>query len=125
MLPQLALLMGFQAIGEVIVKVLGIPFPGPLCGMVLLLAFLHRRGGASEQLSTVSTALTDHLGLLFVPAGTAIITYSALLAREGVSILAALVLSTTVAVLIGGIIAERLGAGRRQFRDDDGGVTGA
>ena len=108
MLQQLALLMAFQLIGEAIVKVLGIPFPGPLCGMLLLLGYLQVRGGPSEQLATVGTTLVDHLGLLFVPAGTAIITYTALLAREGLSILAALLLSPTAAVLIGGFLAERL-----------------
>jgi holin-like protein len=107
-LQQLALLMALQLIGEAIVKVLGIPFPGPLCGMLLLLGYLQVRGGPSEQLAAVGTTLVDHLGLLFVPAGTAIITYTALLAREGLSILAALLLSTTAAVLIGGFLAERL-----------------
>jgi holin-like protein len=108
MLNQLALLMGFQLTGEALVTGLGIPFPGPLCGMALFLGYLQVSGGPSEQLSTVATALIDHLGLLFVPANTAIVTYTALLAREGLPILAALVISTTVAVLIGGVIAQRL-----------------
>jgi holin-like protein len=107
-LQQLALLMAFQLIGEAIVKVLGIPFPGPLCGMLLFLGYLQARGGASDELSAVATTLVDHLGLLFVPAGTAIVTYTALLAREGLPIVAALLLSTTVAVLVGGLIGERL-----------------
>jgi holin-like protein len=90
------------------VKCLGVPFPGPLCGMLLLLVYLQLKGGPSEQLNAVGTSLVDHLGLLFVPAGTAIVTYTALMAREGLPILAALVVSTTAAVLIGGVIAQRL-----------------
>jgi holin-like protein len=108
MLQQLALLMGFQLIGEAAVKGLGVPFPGPLCGMLLLLVYLQLRGGPSEQLNSVGTSLVDHLGLLFVPAGAAIVTYTALMAREGLPILTALVVSTTVAVLIGGVVAQRL-----------------
>jgi holin-like protein len=108
MLQQIALLMGFQLVGEAIVKCLAIPFPGPLCGMLLLLGYLQFRCGPSAELNAVGTTLVDHLGLLFVPAGTAIVTYTALLAREGVSILTALVVSTTIAVLIGGVVAQRL-----------------
>jgi holin-like protein len=105
MLAQLGLLMLFQFIGETVVTVLGIPFPGPLCGMLLLLAYLFLRGGPSEDLSGVSSKLIDNLGLLFVPAGTAIVAYGALFATDGFAILAALVVSTLLAVLIGGAIA--------------------
>jgi holin-like protein len=120
MLQQLAILMAFQLIGEAIVKILGIPFPGPLCGMVLFLGYLQASGGPSEQLAAVGTTLVDHLGLLFVPAGTAVVTYTALLAREGLPILAALLVSTTVAVLVGGVIAERLVWRRRPLEDSGG-----
>ncbi len=107
MLLQLAALMAFQLIGEMLVSLSGIPFPGPLCGMALLLAYLYLRGGPSEELSKVGTFLIDHLGLLFVPAGTAIIAYGALLMRDGLAIAAALLVSTVAAVLVGGFIAAR------------------
>jgi holin-like protein len=105
MLAQVGLLMLFQLIGEAVVTAGGIPFPGPLCGMLLLLGYLHLRSGPSEELSTVAGKLIDNLGLLFVPAGTAIVAYSALFAADGFAILAALVVSTLLAVLIGGAIA--------------------
>jgi putative effector of murein hydrolase LrgA (UPF0299 family) len=35
MLIQLGVLMMFQFIGEVLVTLTGVPFPGPLCGMAL------------------------------------------------------------------------------------------
>lgn len=104
-LAQFGLLMTFQFIGEALVTATGIPFPGSLCGMLLLLFYLHARGGPSDELSSVGSKLVDNLGLLFVPAGTAIITYGALFATDGLAILAALVISTLVAVLVGGTIA--------------------
>jgi putative effector of murein hydrolase LrgA (UPF0299 family) len=105
MLTQLGLLMMFQLIGEVVVSSLGIPFPGPLCGMLLLLGYLYLRGGPSDELSSVGSKLVDNLGLLFVPAGTAIVAYGTLFATDGPAIFAALILSTLVAVLVGGAIA--------------------
>jgi holin-like protein len=106
MLAQVGLLMLFQFIGEAVVSAGGIPFPGPLCGMLLLLGYLHLRGGPSEELSTVGGKLIDNLGLLFVPAGTAIVAYGALFAADGFAIFAALIVSTLLAVLIGGVIAS-------------------
>jgi putative effector of murein hydrolase LrgA (UPF0299 family) len=97
--------MMFQLIGEAVVNSLGIPFPGPLCGMLFLLGYLYLRGGPSDELSIVGSKLIDNLGLLFVPAGTAIVAYGALFATDGIAIVAALVASTLAAVLIGGAVA--------------------
>lgn len=108
MLGQLGLLMTFQLIGEALVNAAGIPFPGPLCGMLLLLAFLHVRGGPSDELTKVGSRLIENLGLLFVPAGTAVVAYGALLAADGLAILASLVISTLTAVFVGAVIAARL-----------------
>ena len=107
MIQQVALLMAFQLIGEAVVRVVGMAFPGPLCGMACLLVYLLVKGGPSEDMSTVGTKLLDHLGLLFVPAGTAIVAYKTLLARDGMPILAALVILTAMAVLVSGFIAQR------------------
>lgn len=109
MLYPLGLLMIFQLIGEVIVSSTGIPFPGPLCGMLLLLAYLHMRGGPSDELAQVGSKLTDILGLLFVPAGTAIVTQGALLVSDGLAIFLSLVISTLVAVLVSATIATPRG----------------
>jgi holin-like protein len=117
MLIQVGVLIAFQFLGEVLVKILGVAFPGPLCGMLLLLGFLFARGGPSQELRTVGSALIDNLGLLFVPAGTAVLAYGALFAREGAVVLAALFVSTTVAVHIGGVIAERFA--RVPFRQNE------
>jgi len=105
MLAQLGLLMAFQFIGETLVSAIGVSFPGPLCGMLLLLAYLYLRGGPSDALSGVGSKLIDNLGLLFVPAGSAIVAYGTLFATDGLAILAALIVSTLLAVVIGGAIA--------------------
>jgi holin-like protein len=113
MLAQLAVLVTFQLIGEAIVTSLGVTFPGPLCGMILLLAYLFVRGGPSKELSTVGTSLIEHLGLLFVPAGTAIVAYGAFFAHEGLAVIAALFVSTTVSIHVSGVIVERLSTANR------------
>jgi holin-like protein len=117
MLAKLALLMGFQLAGEAIVKGLGVTFPGPLCGMLLLLVYLFATGGPSKELAGVATTLIDHLGLLFVPAGTAIVAYGALFASDGLAVMLALLVSTTVAIHVNAIVVERVSAARRREAD--------
>ena len=106
MLAHLATLMAFQLAGEAAVAVLGLPFPGPLAGLLLLLAWLQLRGSASEGLARVGATLIDHLGLLFVPAGAAVIGFGSLLHDDGLAIAAAIVFSTAIAIVLSGLIAS-------------------
>ena len=104
MIGQLILIMSFQLAGEAIVALTGLNFPGPLCGLLLMLAWLALRGGPSEELSRAAGTLIDHLGLLFVPAGAAIISFGTLLLSDGMAIAGALLLSTGFAIAIAGLL---------------------
>ena len=116
MLGQLLVIMGFQLAGETLTAGLDLTFPGPLCGLLLLLVWLGLRGEPSPELDRAATSLVDHLGLLFVPAGTAIVGFSALLLSDGMAIAAALLLSTGLAILISGLLG-----GARRARDSKSG----
>jgi holin-like protein len=52
----------FQFAGELLVTTCQIPFPGPLCGMALLLGYLDLRGGPSDERTRAGTTLIDNLG---------------------------------------------------------------
>ena len=104
MVTQFLIITGFQLAGEAIVAWLGTSFPGSVCGMVLLLIWLWLSRGPSEELTGASGALIDHLGLLFVPAGAAIMGFGALLLSDGVAIAASLIVSTGLATLVGGLV---------------------
>jgi holin-like protein len=106
MLRDLLVLMVFQLAGEALVAVLGSAFPGPLCGMLLLLGYLFGMGGPSEGMTRTSNVLIDHLGLLFVPAGAAIAGFSALLLKDGLAIVTSVIVSTALAILIGGLVCN-------------------
>src|ERR1700694_1976716 len=75
MLGAFAALLLFQLVGELTVRSLGLPFPGPVVGLVLLFVALMIRGGVPEPLRAVSTTLLRHLMLLLVPATTAVILH--------------------------------------------------
>ncbi|HQV27161.1 MAG TPA: CidA/LrgA family protein [Thermoflexales bacterium] len=100
MLASLALLLGYQLVGEVVARALNLPIPGPVIGMLLLLLTLIIRGQAPEPLKRLSHELLQHLALLFVPAGVGIIAHFQLLQAEWVSLTLALVISLILTLAV-------------------------
>ena len=89
MLGAFAALLLFQLVGELTVRTLGLPFPGPVVGLVLLFVALMIRGSVPEPLRAVSTTLLQHLMLLLVPATAAVILHGQRLRDEWWPLLAA------------------------------------
>jgi holin-like protein len=100
MLGHLTVLLGCQLAGEAIVLLTDLPLPGPVIGMVLLFAGLAIRGGDAGAFGETARGLLSHLALLFVPAGVGVSVHLALLARDGLAISAALVVSTVATIAI-------------------------
>lgn len=116
MLHALFAIMAFQFLGGLVVSALGVNFPGPLCGMLLLLFYRHIASDDWLELDKTASTLVDHLGLLFVPAGVAIITFGDEMASNWLPIAAAIVVSTTFAIGAAGLIANRTTQGRSRAR---------
>ena len=128
MIAGLALILLCQLAGEAIVRVAGLPAPGPVVGLallfVLLLARDHvtplARGPLAEQrVETSAKGLLAHLSLLFVPAGVGVVQQLDLIAAHGVVIIVILaasaimtLLATVGTFLLLSRIAARRGAAR-------------
>ena len=108
MIKALTILVVCQLIGEVIAQASGLPLPGPVIGLMLLLAGLTLAGGPDRELETTSRGLLQHLILLFVPAGVGIITQLDVLRRDWLPIVAALLVSTTLALLVTALVMQWL-----------------
>jgi len=103
MIHGLVQLFIFQALGELVSK-FALPFiPGPVLGLVLLLAYLSVRGHVPASIDLVGGSVLQHLGLLFVPASVGVVLYLPLLRANVWAISVALVVSVvaTVAVTAG------------------------
>jgi putative effector of murein hydrolase LrgA (UPF0299 family) len=112
MVQAFLILVLAQLAGEEIAARFGLPVPGMVLGLALLLAALAaraRRLGAARAvpagLDGVARGLHAHFGLLFVPAGADIVSHLDLLAREGGAILAAVIGSTLVGIAVAARIA--------------------
>ncbi len=100
MIGALTTLLGCQLAGEVLVRLGGVPVPGPVLGMLLLFVALLFRQQVPKALRTASQGLLDHLSLLFVPAGTGIMLHFARIEAEWLPVIAALVVSTILTVAV-------------------------
>jgi putative effector of murein hydrolase LrgA (UPF0299 family) len=107
MIAALALILFCQLAGEAVARGSGLPIPGPVLGMALLVALLLLR----DRVATLPTFLRDgsvertgrgllsHLSLLFVPAGVGVVQNLDVLASSGLALAVALVVSTLLAML--------------------------
>jgi holin-like protein len=105
-LNGITILLIYQLVGEVSVLLLKIPLPGPVLGMVLLFITLLLRKGMADSMGSTSTALLNHLPLLFVPAGVGIVVHFDRIMNEWIPISIALVLSTIITMAATAIIMQ-------------------
>jgi holin-like protein len=115
-----------QLLGEAITRGLGIPIPGPVLGMLMLFLALQLRGllkplaapANTLPIGIVSAFLIGHLSLLFVPAGTGIISHLPTLTSHGIGLFVVLVVSTALSLaataLVFSYVAGRVDGSKSQ-----------
>lgn len=109
MIASLGLILLCQLMGEIAVREIGLPIPGPVVGLMLLFVLLLGRdriallrqgplqGGGVEK---AADGMLAHLSLLFVPAGVGVVQQLDLVAEHGVAIFLILLLSAVVTLLV-------------------------
>ncbi len=108
MLNALTILVLCQFSGEVIARAAGLSVPGPVLGLLLLLAGLALRGGPDEAMRSTTNGLLRHLSLLFVPAGVGIITQLDALGRDWLAIGVSVLVSTALGLGVTALVMQRL-----------------
>ena len=109
MIASLSLILLCQLGGEVIVRGLVLPMPGPVVGLMLLLLLLLARDRFAalargplqgDGVESASRGLLANLSLLFVPAGVGVVQKLDLVAAHGIAIAAVLAISVVVTLLV-------------------------
>ncbi len=128
MIASLSLILLCQLAGEVIVRGLSLPMPGPVIGLLFLLLLLLARDrfgvlarGPLQQdgVENASRGLLAHLSLLFVPAGVGVMQKLDVVAEHGIAIAAVLAISAVLTLLVTVatfLVASRLLARGRSAR---------
>lgn len=103
MIPALLTLLLAQLAGETASRALGLPLPGPVLGMILLVLAFAVTPRLIAVVRPLAQGILGHLSLLFVPAGTGVVGHLDKLAAQGLPILLALVGSTVLAIAAGAL----------------------
>ena len=86
MIPALVILLSFQLAGEIAARGLGLPVPGPVIGLLLLVASCSLRPRLAEMLRPVTLGLLGNLSLFFVPAGVGVVAHLGEFRSDGLAI---------------------------------------
>lgn len=100
---MLAIILGFQLVGEVLSRALVLPLPGPVLGLILLVLACTLRPALAEAIRPTATGLLSHLSLFFVPAGVGIVAHWDLLRTQGLGLAVAVMGSTVLAIAAGAL----------------------
>ena len=98
-LQGLAWLLLCQSAGEALTRLGHLPLPGPVLGLLLLIALLQWPP-VRTAIGAASDALLAHLSLLFVPVGVGVMTHLGLLSTYGLRLLVAITLSTWIGLAV-------------------------
>ena len=98
-LQGLAWLLICQSAGEALARLAHLRPPGPVLGLLLLIALLQWPA-VRAPVGAAADALLAHLSLLFVPVGVGVMTHLGLLQQYGWQILLAISLSTWVGLAV-------------------------
>lgn len=117
MIHAVAALLVLQLLGESIARVLGLPLPGALIGMLLLFVGLVWRGRVPDALARTGGTLLQHLMLLLVPSVVGVMMHFGRVAREWQPFLIACVVGAAVTLVVTALtfqwmLALRARAGR-------------
>lgn len=102
-----AWLLVLQSAGELLARALRLPFPGPVVGLVLLLAALNIEA-VRTPVAACADFLLSHLSLLFVPVGVGVMTHLGLLGEYGGRLLLVIALSTWIGLAVTALVLRAL-----------------
>lgn len=117
MLGAIFLIFLFQLIGEATQKYFALPVPGPVIGLVLMLACLlwSKRiddpvvAGLRSKLVNTSQQLIGYLSLLFVPIGVGVIMHLKLLETQLAQIIGVVTIGTITTIVLTAFIFLKAG----------------
>jgi holin-like protein len=110
----------FQGLGELVSK-LAIPFmPGPVVGLMLMLAWLAIRRKVPESVDVVASTLVQHLGLLFIPAAVGVVMFWPQLKSHAVAVVTALVVSVALTIAVPALVLRFIAPEKPEGQRPDG-----
>jgi holin-like protein len=120
MVNAIIILLSFQLIGEIIIRTLSLPIPGPVVGMLLLFLILLLRGSLVSRIEPTAQYILQNLTLLYVPAAVGVVVHLHLVQSEGVPLIVTLVGSALITISVTALSMNFLLKKFKSSRQDGG-----
>lgn len=106
LLRQFLIVLIICFIGEVLNKVVHIPLPGSIIGMILLFIFLFTGVIRLEMIDEISKFLIDHLAFFFIPSGVGLLAYMGIISENFIPIIAICLITTILVMVVTGVTIQ-------------------
>lgn len=100
MLHAIAALLLCQLLGELLVRWTGLPLPGALAGMALLLAALILKGRVPEPLERAASRLFRHMMLMFIPLVAGVVMHVERVSAEWLPFVVACIAGAAITIAV-------------------------
>lgn len=107
-LAALALLLGLQLLGTLLVHVTHLPVPGAVIGLAVLLVVGARFPGFVRRAEPAGEPLLKHLQLLFIPPGVGALTQLSTIADSAGPLALAVGGSFALGLVVAGVVLQKL-----------------
>ena len=108
MIDGLLILLFFQFLGEILIRLTGIPLPASVVGMVLLLVALLLNTPFPQRVAPAAGALIKHISLLIFPLGVGIVLQWHRYEDYAVALAVAVVIGTILSMLLVTLMLKKL-----------------
>lgn len=102
---QVAVLMGFSELLNVLVRWLHLPVPGSIIGIAIVFILLQTKVIKLEWVELGANWLLAELLLFFIPSAVGIMNYIPMLEHDGVRIVVIVIFSTILVMVSSGLLA--------------------
>lgn len=103
---EVFIIFGISYLGDCLQKIMDLPLPGSLIGMIILLCCLQVRLIKLHQIETVSDFLLGHLPFFFIPAGVSLLSYLGMIQNIWISLIVICILTTIITMGVSGKVVE-------------------
>lgn len=90
----------YLSVGAILVRLTDFPMPGPLVGLALMLIDFSVKRQAGPEVERIFDGVSQHLAILFVPAGAGVIAHTGILSSGGWIIVIAVVGGTFATMIV-------------------------
>lgn len=103
---QILLLIAFWLVGDALVRWLGLPVPGGVAGMFILIALFASRSFSPRNVRLGAEWFLTEMLLFFIPAVPAILNHHEFLGWLGLKVLVVILAGTAVVMIVTALVVD-------------------